>query len=53
MATILIKYGEGKFINFAYFMEDDKIRAKKFLDKHKGEFIKENAKGNTNRGVDT
>jgi hypothetical protein len=51
--TILIKYGEGKVINFAYFMGEDKIAAERFRLKNKGEFIKENAKTNSNRGVNT
>ncbi len=51
--TLLIKYGEGQFINFAYFMAGDKSAAKRFRIKNNGEFVKENAKENTNRGIDT
>jgi len=48
--TYLIKYGEGKVVNYIFYPKKDKVAAEKFAKKNKGSFIKEfsHAKRNTN-----
>jgi len=51
--TLLIKYGEGKIINFAFYEVKDKISADRFRLKNKGEYVEEYVERSTNKRVNT